>query len=253
MSETPDKPKSHGRLQISASLKPRVLMEEPLLLKGAWVAKIVTLFPDAFPGALGLSLTGKALEMGRWRLEAIDLRGFGLGKHRNVDDTPAGGGAGMVLRADVVDAALRVAADGTPRDRARWPVVYLSPRGKSFDQATARAWAAADGITLLCGRICGTSGGGNAPGHSSGTSCAPRGAAPTRARRARGGVSAVRLKQIRLPPRTARHEARPSGRGAGLGGADVGGVVMAKGAGGLRVADLAQIVLHGAQIGQKQV
>eukprot|EP01031_Cornospumella_fuschlensis_P003365 gene3365-4187_t len=86
MSETPDKPKSHGRLQISASLKPRVLMEEPLLLKGAWVARIVTLFPDAFPGALGLSLTGKALEMGRWWLEAIDLRGFGLGKHRNVDD-----------------------------------------------------------------------------------------------------------------------------------------------------------------------
>ena len=93
MSETPDKPKSHGRLQISASLKPRVLMEEPLLLKGAWVAKIVTLFPDAFPGALGLSLTGKALDFGLWQLQTLDLRTFGDGKHRNVDDTPAGGGA----------------------------------------------------------------------------------------------------------------------------------------------------------------
>lgn len=150
---TPPARKSHGRLQISASLKPRVLMEEPMLLKGAWVAKIVTLFPDAFPGTLGLSLTGKALEMGRWRLEALDLRSFGIGKHRNVDDTPAGGGAGMVLRADVVDAALRVASDGTPRDRARWPVVYLSPRGKPFTQAMARDWAGADGITLLCGRF----------------------------------------------------------------------------------------------------
>ena len=145
--------KSHGRITISASAKPRVLMEEPMLLKGAWVARIITLFPDAFPGTLGLSPTGKALDLGTWRLEPIDLRTFGLGKHRNVDDTPAGGGAGMVLRADVVDAALRVASDGTPRDRARWPVVYLSPRGRRFDQATARAWAAADGVTLLCGRF----------------------------------------------------------------------------------------------------
>lgn len=158
MSETPEKatlekPKSHGRLQISASVKPRVLMEEPMLLKGAWVARIITLFPDAFPGTLGLSLTGKALEMGLWRLEPIGLRAFGIGKHHNVDDTPAGGGAGMVLRADVVDAALKQAADGTPRDKARWPVVYLSPRGKRFDQAMARDWAAADGVTLLCGRF----------------------------------------------------------------------------------------------------
>ena len=154
--DTPPAPlprKSHGRLTISASLKPRVLMDEPLHIKGAWVAKIITLFPDAFPGTLGLSLTGKALDLGLWRVEPIDLRPFGQGKHRNVDDTPAGGGAGMVLRADVVDAALRVAADGTPHDRARWPIVYLSPRGKPFDQAKARDWAAADGVTILCGRF----------------------------------------------------------------------------------------------------
>ncbi len=148
-----DPPKSHGRLSIRASLQPRDLMEEPRLVKGAWVARVITLFPEAFPGTLGLSLTGKALDMGRWRLETIDLRPFGEGRHRNVDDTPAGGGAGMVLRADVVDAAFRAAGEGTPADRARWPVVYLSPRGRPFDQATARRLAACDGVTLLCGRF----------------------------------------------------------------------------------------------------
>ncbi|MFC3084484.1 tRNA (guanosine(37)-N1)-methyltransferase TrmD [Tabrizicola soli] len=148
-----DPPKSHGRLSIRASLQPRDLMEEPRLVKGAWIARVITLFPEAFPGTLGLSLTGKALDMGRWRLETIDLRPFGEGRHRNVDDTPAGGGAGMVLRADVVDAAFRAAGEGTPADRARWPVVYLSPRGRPFDQATARRLAACDGVTLLCGRF----------------------------------------------------------------------------------------------------
>ncbi|MEY4983792.1 MAG: hypothetical protein RIR62_2058 [Pseudomonadota bacterium] len=150
---TTDTPKSHGRLKVQVSLQPRDLMEEPRHVKGAWEARIVTLFPEAFPGTLGLSLTGKALEFGLWRLETLDLRPFGEGKHRNVDDTPAGGGAGMVLRADVVHRALRQAAIGTPPDRARWPVVYLSPRGRPFDQATARRWAACDGITMLCGRF----------------------------------------------------------------------------------------------------
>ncbi len=143
--------KSHGRLSIRASTVPRDLMEEPREVKGAWVVKIITLFPDAFPGTLGLSLTGKAMDLGIWRLETIDLRPFGIGKHRTVDDTPAGGGAGMVLRADVVDAALQAASTGTPRDR--WPVIYLSPRGKPFDQAAARRLAACDGVTLLCGRF----------------------------------------------------------------------------------------------------
>ena len=153
MSETPTPSKSHGRLTIRASLQPRDLMEEPKQIKGAWTAKVITLFPEAFPGTLGLSLTGKALDFGLWQLEAIDLRTFGEGKHRNVDDTPAGGGAGMVLRADVVDAALRHARIGTPVDRGRWPVVYLSPRGNPFTQETARRLAACDGMTLLCGRF----------------------------------------------------------------------------------------------------
>jgi tRNA (guanine37-N1)-methyltransferase len=153
MSDPTDPPKSHGRLSIRASLKPRDLMEEPRLVRGAWVARVITLFPEAFPGTLGLSLTGKALDFGLWRLETIDLRDFGEGKHRNVDDTPAGGGAGMVLRPDVIDAAFRQADDGTPVDRARWPVIYLSPRGTPFTQATARRLAACDGVTLLCGRF----------------------------------------------------------------------------------------------------
>src|SRR3990167_1183844 len=151
--EAPKTLKSHGRLSISASLKPRDLMEEPFRVKGAWKAKIITLFPDAFPGVLGLSLTGKALDMGLWALETIDLRPFGIGKHLNVDDTPAGGGAGMVLRADVLDAALTKAAEGTSQDRLRWPIIYLSPRGRPFDQAMARRFSKADGLTMLCGRF----------------------------------------------------------------------------------------------------
>jgi len=148
-----DTPKSHGRLSIAATLKPRELMTDRPDLAGAWKAKVITLFPDAFPGVLGQSLTGKALQDGLWSLDAIDLRQFGIGKHRDVDDTPTGGGAGMVLRADVVSAALDFAAIGTPLDRSDWPVVYLSPRGKPFRQAMAKRFSAAKGMTLLCGRF----------------------------------------------------------------------------------------------------
>lgn len=148
-----DKSKSHGRLSISASARPRELMTDRPDLKGAWKAKIITLFPDAFPGVLGESLTGKALQDGLWQLETIDLRPFGEGRHKNVDDTPAGGGAGMVLRADVLDRALGQAAGNTPDDRNRWPVIYMSPRGKPLTQALAQQLAKADGITILCGRF----------------------------------------------------------------------------------------------------
>lgn len=128
-------------------------MDSAPQLAGAWTARVVTLFPEAFPGVLGASLTGKALQDGLWALETIDLRRFGDGRHRNVDDTPAGGGAGMVLRPDVVDAALAHAAESTPRDPDRWPVLYLSPRGRPFTQSMAQALAKADGLTLLCGRF----------------------------------------------------------------------------------------------------
>ncbi len=145
--------KSHGRLKISATATPRDLMSDRPDLVGAWTAKIITLFPETFPGTLGASLTGKALQEGLWKLDTIDLRLFGEGKHRNVDDTPSGGGAGMVLRPDIMGRAIRFAQRNTSSDRARWPLVYLSPRGKPFDQADAERFAAADGITMICGRF----------------------------------------------------------------------------------------------------
>ncbi len=144
--------RSHGRVAIRLSAAPEDLMGGPPRIKGIWTAKVITLLPEAFPGVLGLSLTGKAMDLGLWALETIALRSFGEGRHRNVDDTPAGGGAGMVLRADVLARALAVADQGNP-GRARWPLVYLSPRGKPFDQAMARRFAASDGVTLLCGRF----------------------------------------------------------------------------------------------------
>ncbi|MEM7597931.1 MAG: tRNA (guanosine(37)-N1)-methyltransferase TrmD [Pseudomonadota bacterium] len=152
MSDTPKAPpqKSFGRKSISASLKPRDLMDLNPRLAGAWGAQVITLFPDAFPGVLGESLTGKALKDGTWTLETTDLRRFGQGKHRNVDDTPAGGGAGMVLRADVMGAAIDAAMTAAPPGR---PVLYLSPRGRSFDQAMARDLAQGPGVTLICGRF----------------------------------------------------------------------------------------------------
>ncbi|MDG1531271.1 MAG: tRNA (guanosine(37)-N1)-methyltransferase TrmD [Paracoccaceae bacterium] len=145
--------KSHGRLSIAASAKPRELMTALPRLANAFAVKVVTLFPEAFPGLLGESLMGKALKDGLWSLETIDLRPFGEGKHRNVDNTPAGGGAGMVLRADIVGKALEQAAAGTPKDARAWPVIYLSPRGKPLTQAMAAEFSKAEGMTLLCGRF----------------------------------------------------------------------------------------------------
>ncbi len=142
--------KSHGKLSISASLKPRELMQHNPRLAQTWTAQIITLFPQAFPGVLGASLTGKALQDRKWALDTIDLRAFGDGKHKNVDDTPAGGGAGMVLRADVVGKAIDHAAANAPQGR---PIVYLSPRGKPFTQAKAQEWSQGSGVILLCGRF----------------------------------------------------------------------------------------------------
>lgn len=125
-------------------------MTDTPVLADCWRAQVITLFPQAFPGLLGESLMGKALQDGLWQLETFDLRRFGIGKHRNVDDTPAGGGAGMVLRADVLDEAIthaRASAKGT------MPLIYLSPRGRRIDQALVKDLAKADGVTLLCGRF----------------------------------------------------------------------------------------------------
>ncbi len=148
MAESPSK--SHGRKTIHATLQPRELITPMAELQGAWQVRIITLFPKAFPGVLGESLTGKALQDGLWSLHPIDLRPFGDGKHRNVDDTPAGGGAGMVLRPDVMGRAIDHAMAGTPKD---WPIIYLSPRGKRFDQAMAQDLAQKPGLTMICGRF----------------------------------------------------------------------------------------------------
>jgi tRNA (guanine37-N1)-methyltransferase len=115
-----------------------------------WQARVITLFPELFPGVLGASLTGKALKDGLWQLRTHDLRQFGIGKHRNVDDTPAGGGAGMVMRADVVGPAID---DAQSHARGRWPILYMSPRGRPFTQAMARDLATCAGVTMLCGRF----------------------------------------------------------------------------------------------------
>ncbi|MGR3468961.1 MAG: tRNA (guanosine(37)-N1)-methyltransferase TrmD [Shimia sp.] len=140
-----DTPRSHGRKSIAATLSPRALDEDERLAH-VWTARVITLFPDAFPGLLGQSLTGKALREGRWQLQTTDLRLFGEGKHRAVDDTPSGGGAGMVLRADVVGRAIE-------HGQSPGPLMYLSPRGRLFTQAEARALAQGPGATLLCGRF----------------------------------------------------------------------------------------------------
>lgn len=142
--------KSHGRKAIRPTLKPTSLMDEAPDFVGVWQARVITLFPETFPGVLGASLTGKALQDGKWQLHTHDLRAHGIGRHRNVDDTPAGGGAGMVLRADVVGPAL---AQAQSHARGRWPILYMSPRGRRFDQAMAQDLARCDGVTMLCGRF----------------------------------------------------------------------------------------------------
>jgi len=145
---TDEPSKSHGRLSIAPSIAPRDLMQDRPSVAGAWSAQVITLFPDVFPGVLGASLTGKALDQGLWQLDAIDLRVFGEGKHRKVDDTPAGGGAGLVLRPDIMGKAVRFA-----KRKQDLPVIYLSPRGRPFDQATARSWADGPGVCLIAGRF----------------------------------------------------------------------------------------------------
>ena len=115
-----------------------------------WRATVLTILPEMFPGPLGASLAGKALTQGKWALDIIDIRDLAQDKHRSVDDTPAGGGAGMVMRADIaaasIDAARAKAAPDTP-------TLYLSPRGKPLTQARVRELASGPGAILLCGRF----------------------------------------------------------------------------------------------------
>ena len=112
-----------------------------------FTATALTLLPDAFPGPLGVSILERARTEGIWSLNTVDLRAFGEGKHRQVDDTPAGGGAGMVMRADIAAAAI----DSVPRDDR--PLIFLSPRGAPFTQAKARELASGPGLICFCGRF----------------------------------------------------------------------------------------------------
>jgi len=113
---------------------------------GAWKASVLTLFPEMMPGCLGFSLAGKALADGFWDIETINLRDFADNKSQTVDDAPFGGGAGMVIRPDVVDAALK----SVPH--VNRPIIYLSPRGQCLNQSRAQELANTDGVILLCGR-----------------------------------------------------------------------------------------------------
>jgi tRNA (guanine37-N1)-methyltransferase len=114
-----------------------------------WHARVLTIFPDMFPGPLGVSLVGTALENELWELDCVDIRDFGLTKHRTIDDTPAGGGAGMVMRADVLAAAI----DHAREDMPDAPLIYLSPRGQPLTQARVRELAAGAGAIMLAGRF----------------------------------------------------------------------------------------------------
>lgn len=112
-----------------------------------FAATVLTLYPEAFPGPLGVSLLGKARAEGRWTLDTVDIRAFGDGPHRKVDDAPAGGGAGLVLRADVAADAI----DSVPRDGR--PLLYPSPRGAPLTQAMVKGWAQGPGLVVFCGRF----------------------------------------------------------------------------------------------------
>jgi tRNA (guanine37-N1)-methyltransferase len=115
----------------------------------SWAATILTLYPDMFPGPLGISLAGRALSEGIWSLETVQIRDFATDRHRSVDDTPAGGGAGMVMRADVLAAAV----DHVLANRPEAPLLAMTPRGRLLDQTLVRTLAAGPGVSILCGRF----------------------------------------------------------------------------------------------------
>ena len=120
-----------------------------------FAATVLTLYPEMFPGPLGISLAGRAHAEGKWSLETVQIRDFAADKHRTVDDTPAGGGAGMVLRADVLAAAIDHARASQPD----CPVIAMTPRGKPLTQARVRELSAGRGVIILCGRMRGLTSG----------------------------------------------------------------------------------------------
>ena len=115
----------------------------------SWKATVLTLYPEMFPGPLGVSLAGKALDAGTWACETVQIREFGIGRHRTVDDTPSGGGPGMVMRADVLAATIDAAS---PEDDPR-PRLVMTPRGRPLTQERVRELSAGPGVVVLCGRF----------------------------------------------------------------------------------------------------
>ena len=148
-----DKSKSFGRHNVRPNSSPTALLKDQNYVSNLWTAKVITLFPEMFPGTLGYSVLGRALQNKLWSLETINLRNFGIGKHRDVDDTPCGGGPGMVLRADVIDNALISTTQNLNSQEQEWPVINLSPRGQPLSQKMSENLANKNGVIVLCGRF----------------------------------------------------------------------------------------------------
>ena len=140
-----------GLKKIKAGCRPNITVKKIRPPDTPWSANILTLVPESYPGILAESVIGRALKQEKWSLNITNLRDFGFGKHNNVDDTPAGGGAGMIIRADVVGNALEEVLN--TKSSANYPLICLSPRGKKFDQSMARNWASQKGIILTSGRF----------------------------------------------------------------------------------------------------
>ena len=149
----PYKTESHPETNTRLNVKTQPTDELQKSSKKPWVAKVITLYPDMFPGTLSYSVLGRALKESIWSLEVINLRDFGVGKHKDVDDTPSGGGPGMILRPDVVDSAIVKATDNIDLIKENWPILNLTPKGEPLTQAVSRELVNMDGVIILCGRF----------------------------------------------------------------------------------------------------
>ena len=148
-----NKTKSQVRNRDHTNSKTQPVLQKKNSSCGPWAAKVITLFPEVFPGTLGCSVLGRALRENIWSLEVLNLRDFGLGKHKDVDSTPSGGGPGMVLKPDVVDSAIIAATKNISLKEENWPIIYLSPRGQPLAQNVSKKLTKMNGIVILCGRF----------------------------------------------------------------------------------------------------
>ena len=133
--------------------RPKKVVNKISSKRKVWTAKILTLYPEMFPGALNHSVTGRALKDKLWSFETLNIRDFASGKHKNVDGSPAGGGPGMVLKADAVDKSLHFVSKGLTSPSDSWPIIFLTPRGSPLSDQTVKYLATKQGITIVCGRF----------------------------------------------------------------------------------------------------